>query len=258
MKWKLFFCVFYSALSLPFTEWYNTTYSYWPFETFWLDQTIRDWTGKNHGTINGNIRRIPGMVGSALHLYGDNSFLDFGSLPGTCFNDPMSCKTGFAIAFWLRIPNFEGNKIIIQMAKSRNSRGFTVWTRRHNRNKIHISVNSHKKMYRSEADWSTDHWTHVAIVWHRQQNTLKIYYNCTLYSTGKNPEISKTKESIDSVSLVVGATQSNKKHSKAQIDELALWNRTIEPEEICRIVQAITGERIVILIVKQSLLQYYF
>lgn len=249
MKWKLFLCVFYSTLSLPFTEWYNTTYSYWPFEGFWLDHNVRDWTGTNHGKIHGVVRRIPGMVGSALHLFGENSSLDFGSLPGTCFNDPMSCETGFAIAFWLKIPNFKGNKIIIQMAKSRKSRGFTVWTRRHNRNKIHISVNGQKRMYRTEADWSTDYWTHVAIVWHRQQTTLQIYYNCTLYSSSKKYEPAPN-NSIESLSLVVGATQSNKKHSKVQMDELALWNRTIQPEEICRIVKVITGERIGMLIDK--------
>lgn len=249
MKWKIFICIFYTALSLPFTEWYNTTYSYWPFESFCTNNGLncfgaeRDWMGTNDGKIHGNVRSIPGMVGTALYLQGNNSSVDFGFLPGTCFNDPMKCETGFTIAFWLKIPNFRGNKIIIQMAKTRNSRGFTVWTRRQTvkKKKINFSVNGQQRMYRSEADWTSKYWTHITIVWSRPLSTLNIYYNCTVVSTVKKPVPSKSHETIETVSMMIGASQSKKKHSMVQMDELAIWNKTIEPEEICRIAGIETG-----------------
>lgn len=246
MRWNLFLGVFYTVLSFPITEWYNQTYSYWPFElesAFWKNHIVRDWTGRNNGKIHGAVRHIPGVVGTAIHLYGNTSSIDFGLLPGTCFNDPMSCTTGFAITFWLKIPNFKGNKIIIQMAKNRNSRGVTVWTRRHGARKLNFSVNGKNKKYRLEASWGTEDWTHIAIVWFRDPDALKVYFNCTLYDTVKNSQPTK-KSSIETVKMMFGASQGNKKHSRVQLDELAIWNRTIEREEICGIVRVKTGEEI--------------
>jgi len=249
MKWKVFLTILYTVLSLPIPEWYNSSLSYWPFESFSIDRIVRDWTGRNDGIINGDVRSVPGIVGTAIELTGKNSWIDLGLLPGTCFEDPISCKTGFTMAFWLKLPTIKGNKIIIQMAKNRNSRGFTVWTRRQKQKMINFSINGRNRIYLSELKWPTVHWTHITLVWSRQSSTLKVYFNCTLEETVSDSKKPK-KESTDlsKVSLMLGASHAKKKNSHILMDEFALWNKTLDQDEICRIVRIKTGERILMLI----------
>jgi hypothetical protein len=203
---------------------------------------IRDWTGNNDGRINGSVRSVHGIVGSAIELTGNYSWIDFGILPGTCLNDPVACEEGFTLAFWLKLPTFIGNRIIVQLGRNRHSRGFSVWTRRKKEKKINFSVRSKDRLYHSMLTWPTIYWTHISLVWRKNESDLGIYFNCTLYDkviTGKPKDAMK----LSKVTLMVGASHGHNKNAHMLMDEFAIWNRTLSEKEICRVVDIKTGER---------------
>lgn len=241
MRWKLLVSVFCTVLSLPTTEWYSNSVSYWPFESF-SDRVIRDWTGNNNGKINGTVRSVNGIVGSAIELSGKYSWIDFGLLPATCLNEPEACSEGFTIAFWLKLPTFVGNRIIIQLGQNRHSRGFSVWTRRKKEKKINFSVNSKHKSFHSMLTWSTVDWTHVSLTWQKTEQHLGIYFNCSLVDSVKKPGPPGKSAKLDKVTLMVGASHGHNKNAHMLMDEFAIWNRTLTADELCRVVDIKTGE----------------
>lgn len=246
MRWKLFVSVFCTVLSLPTPEWYCGSVSYWPFESL-SDRVIRDWTGNNNGKINGTFRLVNGIVGSAIELTGKYSWIDFGLLPGTCLNQPESCSEGFTISFWLKLPTFVGNKIIVQLGQHRHSKGFTVWTRRKKEKKINFSVNGKNRRFESTLTWPTLDWTHVSLVWRKQEQILGIYFNCSevhRVNQSSPPKDSKSAVTLDKVSLMVGASHGHNKNAHMLMDEFAIWNRTLTKEELCAVVNNKTGELI--------------
>ncbi|XP_068688561.1 uncharacterized protein [Montipora foliosa] len=230
-----------SSSSLQATEWYRTTVNYWPFEDV-SNQTATDYTGTNNGKIKGNHHVISGIVGSALALSGNNSFVDFGVLSSTCLREPSTCQTGFTIAFWIKIPEIQGNEIILQLAEHRYARGFTVWTRKRPKGKIGFSVNTRLRNYKWLQEWNSRDWNHIALIWNNASSSLKISVNCSIVQVVNSSE--KAVEDHKKASrLILGASHAMKKNMKLMVDEFAIWDRPISGDTLCKIVkiQSVNG-----------------
>lgn len=176
-----------SLFSLKATEWYGTTVNNWPVEDI-SNQTAIDYTGSNHGRITGSFSSVSDIVGPALALSGNKSWVDFGVRPSSCLNKPSTCHSGFTVAFWLNIPDFKGNKIILQLGEHRYSRGFTVFTRKSIRENIGFSVNTRRRKFKCMQEWNSSDWNHIALKCDNKTSSLKIYVNCSLAQVVNNSE----------------------------------------------------------------------
>ncbi|XP_048579836.1 uncharacterized protein LOC116619170 isoform X2 [Nematostella vectensis] len=228
------------------SDWYSDSRHYWPFEDI-TKETVQDIRGGNHGKVHGDVHIVQGVVGRALEITGkNNTFIDLGLLSGSCLSDPVSCKSGSTVAFWLKLPSFEGNKIVMQLGQNRHSKGFTVWTRKREKRKeqkINFRVNTRTKKIQSEIPWNTTGWTHVTIVWRHDGTSpqLHIYFNCSLSDSVNEsyPDTNERKED-PRVSLILGASRRHAKNAHILIDELAVWNRTLSKREVCDISNLLT------------------
>lgn len=244
MKLVLFSSLFFAIFSLENQpEWFEDSMHYWPFDHI-FGKLIRDHKGSNHGKLSGNFHLIPGIVGSALALDGISSFVELGYLQHSCLRDPDSCTTGLTLMFWIKIPVFEGNKIILQLGKHRFSRGFTIWTRHRGKKMVGLSINTRKKSHVTKLEWNPRYWTHLTIVWNKPKSKLQVYFNCTLMPeekvrvTSKNVGYAQTPRP-----LVLGANSEKKKSTPVMVDEFAIWNDTLTKEKICSIVKIKSGKR---------------
>lgn len=231
----------FSLFSFNTTEWYQDSSNYWPFENV-VRRSVKDYRRGNDGKISGDFQTIPGIVGSALALSGKQAWVDFGKLQSSCLSDPGSCSSGFTVAFWLRLPSFQANKIILQQGRHRHSRGFTVWTRGGEQNKVGVSVNTRAKKYGWEERWNADHWTHIAFTWDAKKSTLQIYFNCTLIKTESGGGIAQRDDSDKILPLVLGASHGRAKFAHLEVDELAIWNKTLSRQTLCKIYHIRSGK----------------
>lgn len=229
-----------SLFSLKATEWYRNTVNYWPFEDV-SNRTVADFSGANDGRIRGGFHTVDGIVGSALALSGEKSWVDFGVLPSSCLNRPSKCHSGFTIAFWLKIPDFEGNKIILQLGEHRYSRGFTVWTRKSMKKNIGFSVNTRLRKYMWLQEWNSGDWNHIALKWDNKTAILKIYVNCTIVQTVNESEKAALVEDHKASRLILGASHAMKKNTKLMVDEFAIWDRSLPDDMLCKMFNIRSG-----------------
>lgn len=229
-----------SLFSLKASEWYTNSVHYWPFEDI-SNGTAKDYAGSNDGRIKGDFNTVSGLVGSALELKGNETYVDFGVLPSSCLNRPATCRSGFTIAFWMKIPNFQGNKIILQLGQHRFSRGFTLWTRRGLKKNVGFSVNTLHRKYDWMQDWYNDHWNHVALKWDNNTGILSIYLNCTIVKVINESEKATPLDDDKASRLILGASHAKRKNMRLMIDEFAIWNRTVSDDTLCKAFQIRSG-----------------
>lgn len=230
----------FSLFSLKATEWYRNSVNYWPFEDV-SNGTAIDYTGSNHGRIGGRFHSVSGLVGSALELTGNKSWVDFGVLPSSCLNRPESCRSGFTIAFWLKIPDFKGNKIVLQLGQHRFSRGFTLWTRRGQKKNVGFSVNTLHRKYNWMQEWNNRDWNHVALKWDNNTGSLRIYLNCTIVKVVNKSAKAEPLEDDKASRLILGASHAKKKNMKLMVDEFAIWNSTLSDDTLCKVFRIRSG-----------------
>lgn len=234
----------FSLFSLKASQWYKATVNYWPFEDVSNNSTL-DYTGSNDGQISGRFHTISGIVGSALALSGENSWVDFGVLPSSCLNEPSTCTSGFTIAFWLKIPEFQSNKIILQLGEHRYSRGFTLWTRKSTTNhkkSIGFSVNTRLRKYMWLQEWNSTDWNHIALKWDNRTRGLSIYVNCSLAQFINQSGAVEPKKDDKASRLILGASHAMKKNIKLLVDEFAIWDRPISDRTLCMLSRVYTGQ----------------
>lgn len=229
-----------SLFSLKATEWYRNSVHYWPFEEV-SNGTTKDYVGSNDGRINGGFNTVSGLVGSALELRGNETYVDFGVSPSSCLNRPVTCRSGFTITFWMKIPNFQGNKIVLQLGQHRFSRGFTLWTRRGLKKNVGFSVNTLHRKYDWVQDWYNDHWNHVALKWDNNTGILSIYLNCTIVKVINESEKATPINDDKTSRLILGASHAKRKNMRLMIDEFAIWNRTVSDDTLCKVFQIRSG-----------------
>ena len=214
--------------------------SYWPFEHV-SNRTAADYTGSNDGKVGGSFYSVSGIVGSALALSGNNSWVDFGVLPSSCLNRPSTCDSGFTIAFWLKIPDFQSNRIILQLGEHRNSRGFTVWTRKSTKKNIGFTVNTRLRKYRWLQEWDSGDWNHIALKWDNKTTSLRIYVNCTIAQVNNKSEDAEPVADDKASRLILGASHALKKNIKLMVDEFAIWDRPLPDDTLCEVFRIRSG-----------------
>lgn len=229
-----------SLFSFKAAEWYRSTVNYWPFEGV-PNRTVTDYTGSNNGKVNGGFATVSGIVGSALALSGNDSSVDFGVVPISCLNKPSTCDSGFTIAFWLKIPEFQGNKIILQLGEHRYSRGFTVWTRKSTKKNIGFSINTRLRKYQWLQEWNSGDWNHIALKWDNNTQSLQIFVNCSLAQVFNTSEPGEPVEHDKPSRLILGASQGLKKNIKLLVDEFAIWDRLLSNVTLCELFHIHSG-----------------
>jgi len=197
--------------------------SYWKFD----DCTAGDTVGKNDGTISGAICTT-GQVGKALEFNG----YDFVAVPN---DKSLNPSTYITVEAWIYPTSFDSNRAfvtkkwddgwpypyVVYQLCALNDTAYPAFT---------VRMDDGAKMpYIDSTDWlPTYEWIHLTGTYDGE--TLNIYVNGEL--KGEKTEVSGLID-IRPTSLYIGYVEgSTNNYFYGKIDEVAIYNRALTPEEI--------------------------
>ncbi len=162
---------------------------------------------------------------------GSTSFDASGDYIKVPHNDSLNLGTSdFTISFWVKSPSTTGSNMMI-VDKYHSDVGFNIdW---HTSNKLRIYIKDGTDDYYSYANQTLSFgvWYHFAIVFNATTN------KATYYIDGVDVGVSNEDDgNIDSISntgeLTIGASASNGYFFKGLLANLAMWTRSLSPEEV--------------------------
>lgn len=134
-------------------------------------------TGSNVSIFgNGSDVIIEGTNRNYLHLDG-SSTVELGPLLSDCLAVPLHCKTGFTLAFWLRIANKSTPCYFVRALHSHNQ-GFGVLQTASDlrRNLLTFYVMSGNSIWNGSVEIKRNTWNHLVVSWNKS-TTLDSYLN---------------------------------------------------------------------------------
>jgi hypothetical protein len=209
---------------------------YWPF-----DGDVLDYSGmNNHGTRFGGAfdPNVPGAIngGTSLLLAGGaaNGAAQYVEVaPNASLNSAQ-----FTLAYWFLDPGQTTGTGVAAGSQGHNRltarAGYAFETAVANTEGFGGS--RHVKLYSPSRGWiatsyqTTSDWTHAAWVQDTDEQTIKLYINGALTYTNNFT-------SAPSGKLVIGAQQFGGEGFVGRIDDVAMWNRPLQPAAIAALAQ---------------------
>jgi hypothetical protein len=179
------------------------------------------------GKLVNNPKWVEGKIGQGLELTGNNYVQ-------VTIADPLQLREVFTTEFWVKRDAAQPTTWNYMVAA-----GTLKWA---------VIYNTDQKVYiwsQSGGAWQqrlvtdkplTTDWTHIAATYDIKQG-VTLYFNAEKAGAGAKPP---TVDVIDG-SVMVGARHPGQEFFKGVIDEVALYNRIIELDEIKRDMEAIGG-----------------
>lgn len=199
---------------------------------------ILDVTGYRKSRVYGGADIIQGVSKNALQLDGLLSTgANLGNFSKTCLSEPLSCKNGFSVAFWMKIDTRnikdDSYQVVFQVSRMQQSIGTTFYAKR---GILGLSVNDRNFSRTVEINWNITEWTHLTLIWNRAQDSVNIFMNCAGNNVIRNE---KAKNMFYMVppqhQMWLGSNYALMKNCKLAIDELAIWYVVLSVQEICYI-----------------------
>lgn len=213
----------FNSGSVTLHEGSNGIISYWKFD----DGTANDSMGRNHGTDMGT-SSTTGKVGSARYFDGStNAYISIGDK-----SDFDNLTTNFSIEYWFNGPDTNYTFYRPTVTKQwRNSgsdmtSGFALGYSNYSKDNVPFIINN-KVLETPDFSIIGGNWYHVVATY--DGNNMKIYLNgqeraSTQYTTAMTP---------NNDPLEIGArSDSSSYRFLGTIDEVAIFNRALTPEEI--------------------------
>ena len=94
-----------------------------------------------------------------------------------------------------------------------------------------VDVIERTTMWRAYFPVFTSSWNHIAFTWNRSEG-LTTYLNSTLVAHTSRAMKLHSNNMIRGKSFTVGRVNNAKRYCTASFDEIALWEKTLQPEEI--------------------------
>lgn len=181
---------------------------------------------RNHGTINGTVRRGTGKFGSAASFDGDG----FISVPDA---DSLDASSALTMSAWVNfgtVGNDFSPGIVSKRVSFSDSTAYTLflWSE----NKLWVDVDYENDRFASTTSLIADRWYHVAVVY---DGTLDAAERVRIYVDGVLDVVgAETSEHIPAYDsdLEIGRLVGGGDAMIGMIDEVAIWRRALAPREV--------------------------
>eukprot|EP00057_Strongylocentrotus_purpuratus_P007353 XP_011661827.1 PREDICTED: uncharacterized protein LOC100890777 [Strongylocentrotus purpuratus] len=172
--------------------------------------------------------------GRALDVNGESGFwLFFGEHAGTCISDPSLCDDGITVATWMRLTDHHDNEFHCLLSSGgQTTRGFAIYQ---TGQKLRAMVANGERQWIVEVPFDEfEEWIHIALAWNL---TTGLY----LYLDGNtrgidNKGVYRVREADLDNKLIVGRRNDFlSDYAQVGFEELAIWERFVEPWETRRV-----------------------
>ena len=187
--------------------------------------------GVINGTMFGNARLVPGVLGNALYIDGQQgSRVEFGVHTQGCFFDPNQCTNGITISLWLKIhelaTGFLG--VIDSGGCSRTSYGICFNFQANGKIRFEllnqVGYNMSAFPAPSPLEW------HFIVLIHLNGNIM-VYIDGAKSALKTWAPVRQTAYSRSS-RFFIGAWSSGGYGGHATVDELSVWYKALEPTDL--------------------------
>lgn len=159
-----------------------------------------------------------GAAGYTVRFNGVNTYI---KVPN---DDKLNFKEHFTIQIWVKPENLAKNKYFPILSKGNEFSRYAL-SLRTDKNLL-VKLN-HTAVNMKDNEYQDDVWSHITLTWNGSE--LNLYRNGIFVSKNtydKGLYISKEED------LIIGADFSEKTFFEGSIDDIRLWNRTLEQSEI--------------------------
>ncbi|MCF7975590.1 MAG: discoidin domain-containing protein [Phycisphaerae bacterium] len=194
--------------------------AYYPF-----DGDLQDAAGSHHSTINsGQPSFVPGVQGQALELIGNQDVI-------VAYADDLALNS-FTLSAWVNVSDIGGNRGILGTRFGSD----VAFDLKVDANRIHGDVGNgtHTAWLNTAADMPTrineGDWYHIGYVVDEANSAVRIYLNGALGTTipiSGTPLFMKAGEELH-----IGSSYPDVEYMYGTLDEVAIYNGALSPEEI--------------------------
>ena len=198
--------------------------------------------GDMWGTFVGAVGTTQGARLGAVYTSGDSAVIELGEVNGICFNEPMSCSSGFTVSLWLKRKTLYFNQVtqrqvILSIAGNTTGRFTFRLVQKFGQTEEHLAVcvlASAKKCVRI-FPVPRNLWSQFVFVWNTTDvNIFRNGVKVDRYLDGGYCKSETEKGASQSEPVVT-------LKGDAEFDDLQIWNRALTPNEISEIFTCVRG-----------------
>jgi len=195
---------------------------------------FQEYKSNNHGRGIGKLMTSRGVFGDGVTTLSKKGWINLGDFDDQCLGKPALCKNGLSVAFWVNLSSNISRQFLLGTGGLKSRRdGFLVSTKRSEENTTFMKVDVIEKMtmWRAYFPVFPSSWNHIAFTWNRSEG-LRTYLNSSLVAHTTRSSQLHSNNAIRGKSLTVGRVNNAKRYCTASFDEVALWEKTLQPEEV--------------------------
>lgn len=214
---------------------------YWGVQ---VNKRIKDCKTGLEGLIFNDCVTAQGVVNQSLETDGRGAWVNLGNFVNTCMSEPSLCPYGITVSLWIKYAILDNNGLQYFMGTSGTKeglRGFLIYQDflYDREDHLAVKVENGTMLWKRSFAVPRHSWTLVTFTWD-EQGGLEIYANGT--NVGGDLKGKTTKpENVYFTSLTLGRPNNEMIFSKAAFDEIAMWERKLDPMEIEAIYKRIVG-----------------
>ena len=186
------------------------------------------------GTLHGGASTIPGKVGTALHIRGNNQYVDYGLHLDKCYHNPDKCSGGITVALWLNVHTY-GSDILDTGATHAQAFGYYMYINSDHSIKISVKDTSMYHQYQAP-EFPLNEWVHLVFTWPSNAGLIHLYINgCDADATNRKRyayNLARYKGITRQSRITLGASpDAFMSYANADVDELIFWESVLDPLE---------------------------
>lgn len=205
-------------------------------EYLFNNNTLDTSGNNNHGILYGAIA-VPDRFGTPNSAYYFDGIDDYITIKDSQSLD--SITTGYTLSLFINTPRYNHPDASWQalIAKGDSPRPFSFYT--HHQKKLHISSTDENRdipqmtnAHNSTETFTLNTWTHVAISMEIIDNQAYVQYYIAGKTNGKHLYADLSIIQNDDKNLLIGKTYENVREFKGYLDDIRIYNRALNSEEI--------------------------
>ncbi len=208
-------------------------------DAFSENKVVGSISGKLHDISGPTI--VPGQISGAIHISGENQWVNFGSFPKECLGSFDYCPYGFSMSFWIKVGNKTSDKSMnILTSGGINDRYAVALSNLDGNLKLRCRFKSLVWKGDSVYAFKTFVWEFMTFTWHADYG-VDMYVQGILItqipkgmpdkSIPKNPKYSGVE--INDFLLGAGSARFTvSRMGQFTMDQLSIYNSRLTPHEV--------------------------
>ena len=169
-------------------------------------------------TVHGRVHTVAGKIGGAIHLDGQQSFVDLGDRSGTCLGDLSMCQYGLTISMWINFGAITNGAHILDSG----NHGFRLYI---DGRRLRV------EFQRAPVTWATSwdglhvgRWYFVEVSWHPDEG-LRVWVDLNLVASTQDSSDQLFLGTARGQNLYIGRanTDDQEVFPVVTLDDLEIW-----------------------------------